>query len=155
MGGAICTWLAGTCREKDKLGKMMLLAPAYRLTDKSLYPLAETDPETVLPMHPTPPPADVAEYVYLYDRMYVGSLRELIRLSRASFIQVSHVLSPVWLLYGDSDPVVDPGGCAAAVRRFRYLRELRVYPGAGHQLFLDREREDVYRRIRAFFAEKE
>lgn len=152
MGGALCTYLAASYGETGKIGKMLLMAPGYRLRNKGFYKLDyEKCRNTSFPLLQTERiPPELEDSTFLYDCMYVRSVGQLLRLGQFCESLIPQVQSPVWLLYAAEDTVVDPQCCRDAAERFPVLRACHVYKKSGHNLLLDCEREDVHRQLEAF-----
>lgn len=152
MGGALCTYLAGAYENTGKIGKVLLMVPGYALRNKGFYNLDfEHCGNTGFPLVQSEKiPLEWEEMTFQYDFMYVRSIGQLIRLGQIGEEYVQRVLAPVWLLYAEKDPVVDPEHCAKAASHFSNLRMCHVYLESGHNLLFGDERADVCRRIHEF-----
>lgn len=97
-------------------------------------------------------PAGVEE-VHSYGRRSTRAIVELFRLMRLVRWELPMVRQPVLILHGARDRVVDPRNASDIARRLvcaAYV-ERHVYPRSGHTISIDIDRDDVNRRVLAWF----
>ena len=154
MGGALCTYLAGAYSDSGKIGKVLLMVPGYALRNKGFYKIDFAHcGNTGFPLVRTEHiPPELEAVSFEYDFMYVRSIGQLIQLGQIGEDYVQRVSAPVWLLYAENDPVVDPEHCAEAARHFANLQMCHVYLESGHNILLGCERADVYQRVQDFLV---
>ena len=155
LGGALATYVAGKYAATGRVGKVLLLVPGYALREKSFYEKdysAYTDEKIPLVASAEVPP-ELRESAQTYDFMYLKSIGQLLRAGKLCEEQVLQVKAPVWLLYTNADPVVDPACCARAAAGFARLADCHVYEKTGHNLMADCERTHVWQRIEDFLRD--
>jgi|GEM_PF-1708022 len=152
MGGSLCTYIAGQYASSGKIGKVLLMVPAYALRNKDFYKIdyenCGNEGFPLVQSADTPP--ELVKDSYLYDFMYKKSIGQLIRLCDICEKYIDKVTAPVWLLYTNADPVVDPAVTAEASKRFKNLIYCHAYEKSGHNLMLDCERDDVNQQVEAY-----
>ena len=80
-------------------------------------------------------------YVY-HGAMRNRTGRVMLRLMKQSRQQISRLTNPLLILHGDADPVMDPGASRELFERARSKqKELKIIPGAYHELFHDLDRQ--------------
>lgn len=152
LGGALAAYAAGLYAHTGKVGKVQLMVPGFALRNKDFYKkdyAAFTDEKIPLVLS-SETPAEFRESSYLYEFMYWKSVGELLRIGPMCEAQLTNITAPVWVLYTNADPVVDPACCAAAAAKCRNLVECHAYEKTGHNLLIDCEYRDVFARTEAW-----
>jgi len=93
------------------------------------------------------------EELWSYGRRSTGSIHELARLCARVREELASIRAPVLIFHGERDRVIDPANAAEIERRLLCSAavERRMLPRSGHGISVDIDREQVNRRVVAWF----
>ena len=96
---------------------------------------------------------NAVEELYSYGIRSTSSINQLRRLVAAVRDELAQVRAPVLVLHGGRDRLIAPACADEIARRLVSSREveLHVYPRSGHAISIDVDREDINRRVTAWF----
>ena len=145
MGGALGAYLASHYAYSEKVGKVLLLVPAFGMKNKEFYSM---DYSTVgtnkIPLvQQSIQDPELAASAFVYEYMYLYSIGELVKLCTVCREGLSNIQSPVWIVYSANDPVVDPEEIEKAAKKITLLRMLERVEHSGHNILLENDRSKV------------
>jgi len=154
MGGSLALHLAG---HDTRIAAVATLAAPIWLSDWRLRFLFAakyvqrwhvTDPDDVDLYWP-----EAVNELHSYGRRSTRSIHELTRLLRHVRGDLAMIRQPVLLLHGGRDRTVDPRNVTDIARGLVCSREVEVgvYSRSGHAMSVDVDRDEVNRRIAAWF----
>lgn len=151
MGGAIALYLA----PRLPAAGIVAMAPALRLRDRR-FEWAHLLGRVISWVGPSSAPDDLADprnraLTWHYRRHPGAVLAELLVLVRAARRSLPHIRVPVLIFQSPRDGLLNPEGALWAYGRIGSVeKELVWLERSGHNIAVDVEREDIFRRIADF-----
>lgn len=97
--------------------------------------------------------ADLAEVLWSYDRTPLACLPDLFHLIKRARHALGSIRVPTLIVQGEKDGTIRPESAVYAYQRIpASMKEMVLFPGSGHIITADREREAVMDRVEHFLA---
>ena len=155
LGGALATLTAGKFASTGKIGKVLIMCPGFGIANKQFYEMDYSQVGTQgFPFVKAKLPEELVDSDFLYNSMYLKTVKDLIDNAPACLEETANITSPVTLLYSSADVICDVEAIKDFAGKVPYLKSMHIYAKSGHNILTECEYKDAHARVSLWLKEE-